>query len=395
MPETIRVGLIGCGGIMRRHIDHMLAIPEAKIAAMADPNPLCIARYKGSHQPLQGLPEFATYEEMLAKVELDAVVIASPHTAHARQIIASMEKGCHVLCEKPMVTSIDDAVKVIKAERKTKKVLVLAYQRHWETTFRYVKQMIAAGEIGTINYIQAFQSQEWKWIADGTWRADPALSGFGQMSDSGSHLLDIIMWTTGLKPAKVAALVDYDGMKVDINSAMTVQFDGGAIGNLSILGNGSSWWEDITINGTKGTLYIRGGVVNHKAGVTGEMRVISPTGPAWFRPAPTPSRNFIDCILGKAENESPSISGPPRRRDLPDRGRERQGRRQDGRREGDEALARSAGTRGRPPPGRLRTEYSRRRGAAAAPSRKAPAARYCDISCAASSEANAAFAAGR
>jgi predicted dehydrogenase len=308
MAKEIRVGLIGCGGIMQRHINHLLAIPEAKITAMADPNPKCIARYKSSCPSLASAAEFTGYKDLFG-ADLDAVVIASPHTAHAQQIVDSLGHGLHVMCEKPMVTSVADAVRVMKAERKAKRVLLLAYQRHWENTFCYIKKTIASGELGTIDFIQAFQSQEWKWIANGTWRADPKLSGFGQLSDSGSHLLDAIMWTTGLKPASVAAKVDYSGMKVDINSAVTVEFEGGAIGNISILGSGASFWEDITISGTKGTIFMRNGVVNHKVGIDGEMRVVSPAGPAWFQPAPTPARNFIDCILGKAQNESPSASG--------------------------------------------------------------------------------------
>ncbi len=308
MKRKIKVGLIGCGGIMERHISHLAARPEAEVVAMADPLPANVARHKAANPHLAPAAEFDDYKKLL-KTDLDAVVIASPHTAHAGQIIDSFKRGIHVLCEKPMVTSIADAVRVMKAEKKYGKVLLLAYQRHYEDTFRYIKRAIESGELGKLNYIQAFQAQEWKWIIKGTWRADPAHSGFGQMSDSGSHLLDILMWTTGLKPARVAALIDHDRMKVDINSAISVEFESGAIGNISIVGNSSLWWEDITINGSKGTLLFRNGTVHHKVGIDGEMRVVAPSPPAWFQTAPSPASNFLDCILGRAENQSPSASG--------------------------------------------------------------------------------------
>jgi len=308
MKSPICVGLIGCGGIMSRHIRDLLSAGNARITAMADPVAANIARYKSQFPALSGVAEFADYRGLLES-PLDAVVIASPHTSHARQIVDSFARGRHVLCEKPMVTSIADARRVLAAEKKSRRVLVLAYQRHFEDTFRYMKKTIERGEIGKINLIQAIQCQEWTFAVGGTWRTDPKYSGFGQLSDSGSHLLDIIMWTTGLKPARIAALVDYDGYKVDVNSAITVEFESGAIGNITIVGNSSVWWEDITINGTGGTFFHRNGTLHHKAGVAGEMRVISPSSAPWFKAAPSPARHFIDCILGKAENESPSISG--------------------------------------------------------------------------------------
>lgn len=309
MAKTkVRVGLIGCGGIMARHIRDLLKVPEATIEAMADPVADNIARHKKDFPEISEAAEFDDYRP-LVKTPLDAVVIASPHTAHAQQIIDSMRRGLDVLCEKPMVTSIPDARRVLRAEKKYRKVLVLAYQRHFQDTFRYVKKMIESGEIGKINLVQAYQAQEWSFGVRGTWRMDPALSGYGQMSDSGSHLLDIIMWATGLKPRRIGALVDFDGFQVDINSAFTVEFEGGAIGNITINGNASSWWEDITINGTKGTLFLRNGTVNHKAGVDGEMRVVSPRSGPWFKRTACPAGHFIDVILGKAQNQSPSISG--------------------------------------------------------------------------------------
>lgn len=308
MAKQIRLGLIGCGGIMSRHVREVLERRDAIVEAMADPARENIARLKEAYPQIAQAAEFADYKDLI-KAPIDGVVIASPHTAHARQIVDSMKRGLHVLCEKPMVTSIADARKVLRAEKKYGKVLVLAYQRHFQDTFRYIKRMIETGELGKINMIQALQCQEWTFAVGGTWRTDPEHSGFGQLSDSGSHLLDIIMWTTGLKPRRVSALVDYDGWDVDINTAMTVEFEGGAIGNITIVGNASQWWEDITINGTKGTLFYRDGQLTHKVGVDGEVRIIPEGSSVWFKSAPCPIGHFVDVIRGKAKNVSPSISG--------------------------------------------------------------------------------------
>ena len=275
---------------------------------MADPVAGNIARYKAQFPALASAAVYSDYRDLL-KAGVDAVVIASPHTFHAKEILDSFAKGCHVLCEKPMVTSIADARRVLAAEKKTKLTLVLAYQRHFQGAFLYMTRVIQSGELGKVNLIQAIQCQGWAFGVAGSWRSDPKFSGFGQLSDSGSHLLDIIMWTTGLVPARIAALVDYDGFEVDIDSAITVEFESGAIGNITIVGNASTWWEDITINGTKGTIFCRNGVINHKNGVHGEMRVVNPGDTPLFRSASSPAGHFIDVIRGKAVNQSPSISG--------------------------------------------------------------------------------------
>ena len=308
MKSLIRVGLVGCGGIMSRHIKDLLSNRFASIAAMADPVAANIARYKAQFPALASAEVYSDYRDLL-KAGVDAVVIASPHTFHAKQILDSFARGCHVLCEKPMVTSIADARRVLAAEKKTKLALVLAYQRHFQGGFLYMRRAVQSGELGRLNFIQAMQCQEWTFAVGGTWRTDPKFSGFGQLSDSGSHLLDIITWVTGLKPARIAALVDCAGYDVDVNSAITVEFESGAIGNITIVGNASNWWEDITLNGTKGTLFYRNGVIHHKNGVDGEMRVVNPYDTPWFKSGLSPAGHFIDVIRGKAENQSPSISG--------------------------------------------------------------------------------------
>ena len=105
MAKQIRMGLIGCGGIMARHIKDLLPIEGVIIEAMADPAPGNIAKHKKQFPEISQAAEFDDYKSLL-KTRLDAVVIASPHTAHAQQIIDSLRRGLHVLCEKPMVTSI-------------------------------------------------------------------------------------------------------------------------------------------------------------------------------------------------------------------------------------------------------------------------------------------------
>ncbi|HOX38226.1 MAG TPA: Gfo/Idh/MocA family oxidoreductase [Candidatus Brocadiia bacterium] len=302
MANKLRVGLIGCGGIMYGHVQRLLSTGKVDIVAMMDPIAEHIARHKAAAPAIKDAAEFKDYKKLLA-APLDAVCIASPHVPHANQIVDSLKAGLHVLCEKPMVTSIADAKRVLAAEKKSKKVLLLSYQRHYHQIFRYLRRVAKSGQLGEIQFIQALQCQDWKRGVGGTWRQDPKIGGFGQILDSGAHLLDILMWTMDLRVTEVSAFMDNCETRVDINSAVAAKFSCGAVGNISIIGNAATWWEDITVGGSEETIFIRNGQLQHKAGRSGEMITVA------GGEISSPDHNFVDCILNKAENMSPSLSG--------------------------------------------------------------------------------------
>jgi predicted dehydrogenase len=131
------------------------------------------------------------------------------------------------------------------------------------------------------------------------------LGGGGQLNDSGSHLLAVLLFSTGLSVKRCSAFIDNLGCRVDINSALSVEFDGGAQGNLSVVGNGPGWYEDITIWCEKGAFYMRNGKLEVSDAV-GKRRI--PTAEEMPKGG-NPDDNFIDAILGKAEVGCPAIWG--------------------------------------------------------------------------------------
>lgn len=302
MDNKIRVGFIGSGGNARHHMGLMLGIPEVLVVGIADPNPAMIEAARRQHQGVAHVPAFADFRDMLDAVPMDAVVISTPHTTHKEQILAALDKGLHVLCEKPLVCSVADAHEVIAKLEASGKVGLLSYQRHYQPEFRYIRGRIASGDLGNVTFVNALQCQNWKNGTRGTWRQDPALSGGGQLNDSGSHLLDIILWVTGLSVESVAAFVDNLGTPVDINSALNIRFRGGAQGNISIVGDAVDWHEDVTIWCEKGFFLMR----------SGRLHISEPAGRYVFenmRGASSPDRNFIDAILGRDEVQSPFTCG--------------------------------------------------------------------------------------
>ena len=304
--DKIRVGFIGCGGNASGHIGRVLDISEAEVVALCDVDQASLQRAKERNAKAAELPEFTHYQEMLEQVELDAVEISTPHTLHFEQIMAALDKGLHVLTEKPMVCTVDHAHQVIAKAEETSKVLMISYQRHLQAQYRYVRNQIAAGEFGNIQFISALQDQKWYQGTIGLWRQQMALSGGGQLNDSGSHLLDIVLWMTGLEVAEVQAYMEYLDSEVDINSALSLRFGNGALGTIAVVGNSptSGIWEDITIWGTKAVVYLRQGQIFYKTQHSNEVYEVNN-----LPGSTTPDQNFIDAILGRDRVQVPPECG--------------------------------------------------------------------------------------
>lgn len=297
----IRVGFIGCGGIATGHFKRLLELPEAEIVALNDTSEESLKRFIERVPEAKGLPQFADYKQMLDAVPMDAVEIATPHTVHFEQAMEALNRGLHVLLEKPMVCRVADAKQIIETAKKKKLVVVVSYQRHYDGGYRYIREAVEKGVLGKVHFVSAMQAQN--WYPGPGWRGDPALSGGGQLNDSGSHLIDIILWTTGLVPEEVFGYIENLGARVDILSALSVRFEGGAIANISVVGHAPGWWEDFSIWGDKGAIYLRGGkILLQKDGKTED---ITEQG----KGAGNADRNFIEAILGKAEVQSGPIGG--------------------------------------------------------------------------------------
>jgi predicted dehydrogenase len=305
--RPVRVGMIGCGGNARSHMQQLKQIPGVQIVALTDPSPKALEETVRAHPELAGVPQFSDHRQMLAQVDMDAVEISTPHTLHFQQIMDALDAGKHVLCEKPMVCSTQEALQVIEKVRATGLVMGIAYQRHFMGPYRYCRQRIQSGALGRVNFICALQSQNWyrAQVPRRTWRSQKALSGGGQLNDSGSHLLDIVLWMTNLTPRRVFALENNLDAEVDILTAMSVEFEGGALCNLSVVGHSVNWLEDITLWCEEGTLAIRGAEVHEWMG--GEQRVVHP--PQELPGFGNPDLNFIAAVRGEEQIQAPPECG--------------------------------------------------------------------------------------
>ncbi|SFE40665.1 Predicted dehydrogenase [Paenibacillus catalpae] len=292
--SNIRIGFIGTGGIAGWHAKQLLELPEVQITALSDTsenNRVAFAEKFG----LQNARQFTAYEDMLEYGALDVVVICSPHTLHYRQAYDVLDRGLHVLIEKPMTCSSVEAEQLIQKAEASGKVMQVSYQRHFQPEFLYIRNAIASGEIGRLTSVTASLSQEWYQLTQGTWRQVPSLSGGGFLMDSGSHIIDVLLWTTGLTPVEVKSQVHNHGAAVEIDSFTSIRFAEGALAGLNFAGYAPGWNETFAFCGDNGGIYYDNGQI------TLRRMNEEPIVPELPEAVTNQDKSFIDAILGRHE----------------------------------------------------------------------------------------------
>ena len=299
--NVVRMLMVGVGGMGQEHIQQLLGLNDVRIVGLVDPSSAAIAATHHRFPSLAEVPSFDSCGEALSAVQADAAVIVSPHSYHLEHGLVCLDAGLHVLMEKPFVAGSANAQQLIARAEANKLHLAVSYQRHLEGPYMYLRDLVQSGALGRILVVSAYQAQGWLRGTAGSWRQDPAISCGGQLNDSGSHLLDVVLWITGLQPLEVSATIDNRDTQVDIDSAVTVRLEGGALATFVVAGSalGSEAhdvWEDISIHGDNGTaLYRVGTLLVARDGSRNLVEV--PTDQ--MRPDSDPDRDFVDLIQGR------------------------------------------------------------------------------------------------
>src|SRR5207247_2426407 len=221
------------------HARRLKSNPDAEIVALCDVDEPCLTRFVdrnlADYEPKP--PCFTDPARMYAEVKPDAVVIVTPHTMHFQHGMQALEAGCHVLMEKPMVTDSGQAHELAEFVKKTGKILTIGYNTPCTPEFRYLRNLVRTKELGKLETVTGWLSQNWKRGTTGSWRQDPSLSGGGQMYDSGAHLFNSLVWTVEQPVGEVFAFVDNQEAPVDINGTVAIRFADGTLATITIAGN--------------------------------------------------------------------------------------------------------------------------------------------------------------
>ena len=223
------------------------------------------------------------YEAVLADKTIDAVVLATPHSLHAEQVIAAARVGKHVFCEKPFTLTKNDAEAAVEATRKAGVTLGLGYNRRFHPEMIKLREKIRAGELGTILHVEATMTfPHVLFINPNHWRADRSETPCGGLMPMGVHAVDGMIDLCGgidhvyCQSFRRAAAIDAD----DTTSILFRMKDGmsGYLGTMTTTGPGFSF----QVFGSKGWLRLEG--VTHVAGASSEERRMSLFGTCKFQP---------------------------------------------------------------------------------------------------------------
>ena len=193
--KKVRFGVIGAGGIARRKtIPGMVEADNIELAAVMD-----IVDVEGIAAEF-GVPKACrTVDEVVRDPAIDAVYIASPVFLHADQIAAAAENGKHILCEKPLTLTSEEAGKAAAICRENGVYLQEGYMMKFHGAHQAIRDLIAEGRIGNVVYMRA-QLSCWYPPMEGAWRQSPEKGGGGSLIDMATHLYDLLEFFVG--PAK-------------------------------------------------------------------------------------------------------------------------------------------------------------------------------------------------
>jgi predicted dehydrogenase len=320
-PEKVRLGVVGAGWFAsRRHLPDAQRHPDIVLTALCRRDDAARARM-AAHFQVPEAQAYADWEQMLDNAPIDAVLITTPNNLHFSQAKAALERGLHVLLEKPMTIHSEDArVLVALARERNLKLAVALNPPYWAHCHR-MRQALRKQEMGELESVAMY----WTGNADVVfgrvatpenlpgvvpptmYRTNPEQNGGGYFIDGGSHLVSEVLWVTGLRAKRVSALMDTTPM--DMRTALSLELEKGVIANITAIGDSRFVNRRVrnTFGATGGTVTVVGFEFDTTVQIQGQEA-------QRFRednllPIATPVGNFADAIIGKGEVFSPGEHG--------------------------------------------------------------------------------------
>jgi len=202
MGRTVRIGIIGSGGIAGAHARSYKQLPDVEVLGVADVIPGKAEEFIRR----QELPLAKPFEDhnRLLELDLDGVSVCTPNVAHHRTSVDALTAGKHVLTEKPMAVTLEQAVEMARAAKRSGKILTVGFQPRYDPNMQMVRRIVQSGELGRIYYVETGGGRR-RGIPGGTFvRKD--LAGAGAMADIGCYSLDMALNALGYpKPLTVSA----------------------------------------------------------------------------------------------------------------------------------------------------------------------------------------------
>ena len=262
--KPVRIGIIGLGNMGSAHARDCNESPFVELVALCDTNADKLEEIASNYEAAR----FADAGEMMAKANLEAVIIATPHYDHTPLSISALERGIHVLCEKPVGVHVKDVRRMTDAYEKARSKypdlkFAAMFQQRTLNTWRRVKQMVDEGTLGRLvraTWLVTNWFRTQYYYDTGSWRATWGGEGGGVLLNQCPHNLDMYQWLLGM-PSRVhgfAAIGKYHHIEVEDEVTGVFLHENGLVGHLITTTAESPGTNRLEIVGENGRLVIEG-----------------------------------------------------------------------------------------------------------------------------------------
>lgn len=324
--DRVRVGFIGCGWwATANHLPLLKQRADVCLAAASGLDPSVLKRA----QERFGIESvFSDYRELLT-LDLDGVVITSPHAFHYEHACAALERDFHIMCEKPMTLRGAEAWALVRRAREKERILLVPYGWNYIPFIQTAREWMQDGLIGEIEHVTCQMASPATGLFKGkgdtpaSFRSDIAVPnletwqvkelGGGYAHGQLTHCLALMFWLTELCAEQVNCRMGFAPSGIDLYDAAIVNFSNGALGAFSgaaTLPDDSKFQIDLRIFGTKGILLLD--VERERLEVrlhSGQSIVLDVPPGAGGYSCTGPPNTFVDLIQGKGSNNSPGDIG--------------------------------------------------------------------------------------
>ena len=223
MTDTppLKVGIVGLGiGII--HLRFFKEVPGVTVQALCDQNTALLQKTAAEHHVPQ---TFTDFDRFLADADIDAVALAVPNFLHRPMTLAALDRGWHVLCEKPMALNAAEALEMRTKVRETGKKFMIHFNQRFRAEHQYFKALVDSGKLGDIYYA----TTGWRRMRGipkfGGWFGQKKMSGGGPLIDLGVHMLDLTRWLMGNPKAVTVSASTFSHLGESLALAQSKEFD--------------------------------------------------------------------------------------------------------------------------------------------------------------------------
>ncbi|MFC7081929.1 Gfo/Idh/MocA family protein [Halorussus caseinilyticus] len=206
---AVQVAVVGLGRMGQQHAIGYSKMDGVSLVAGVDVDASAREQFESEFRA----PAYESVEEVVDDLPIDAVSIVTPHTAHFEQALTTLEAGVATFVEKPLTVDPDKAEKLVEAANEQECPLGVGYQRRYVSPVQETKRRLMSGDIGVPRMVSCHLAQNWLATSAESWRTDPELSGGGLVFDTGSHMLEKLLWLLEGTPTQVAVTADDRGSR--------------------------------------------------------------------------------------------------------------------------------------------------------------------------------------